>query len=74
MNEAASREDLGEGEGGMRLGAGENLGSGAMLEVYDFQPTLIPKGFLLGICFRARRTGYGQNADGRRGVRGADHN
>ena len=25
---------------------------------------------LLGICFRARRTGNGQNGDGRRGVRG----
>ena len=25
---------------------------------------------LQGICFRARRTGNGRNADGRRGVRG----
>ena len=27
---------------------------------------------LLGNCFRARRTGNGQNGDGRRGVRGSD--
>ena len=27
--------------------------------------------WLLGICFRARRTGNGQNGDGRRGVRGS---
>ena len=26
--------------------------------------------WLLGICFRARRAGDGQNGDGRRGVRG----
>ena len=28
---------------------------------------------LLGNCFRARRTGNGQNGDGRRGVRGSDN-
>ena len=28
------------------------------------------QGKLLGICFRARLTGNGQNRDGRRGVRG----
>jgi hypothetical protein len=47
-----------------------------------FPPVLIPAthtmkiiaAFLLlqGICFRVRRTGKGQNADGRRGVRGSD--
>ena len=29
------------------------------------------KASLQGNCFRARRTGNGQNADGRRGVRGS---
>ena len=29
-----------------------------------------PELLLQGICFRARRTGDGQNVDGRRGVRG----
>ncbi len=28
---------------------------------------------MLRICFRARRTGSGQNGDGRRGVRGSDN-
>jgi len=32
----------------------------------------LPGGIALeGICFRARRTGNGQNGDGRRGVRGS---
>ena len=32
---------------------------------------LYMSGLLLGNCFRARRTGNGQNRDGRRGVRGS---
>jgi len=43
------------------------------ITVWTFEgDAIVPEGFLLlGNCFRARRTGNGQNVDGRRGVRGS---
>ncbi len=47
--------------------------SGLTLEVMTPAGVVFSRNFgglLKGICFRARRTGNGQNRDGRRGVRG----
>ncbi len=42
---------------------------GVRKSAFAFRPRLL---CLLGICFRVRRTGNGQNGEGRRGVRGSD--